>query len=105
MSDIEPEIIEGDGFVKCILPFIQEPKSSKMNSETNSRPNTKTNPDWKPVRRLFHRLGAPTASDLQSELQISRSGAIRLLNELIKEGEVKKEGKGPKTVYLWVGQI
>ena len=105
VSDIEPEIIEGDGFVKCILPFIQEPKSSKMTGKTNCKANGKTNQDWKSVRRLFHRLGAPTASDLQSELQISRSGAIRLLNELIKEGEVKKEGQGPKTVYLWIGPI
>jgi ATP-dependent DNA helicase RecG len=103
MSDIEPEIIEGDGFVKCILPFIQEPKGSKMTANSDSRSNSQARQDWKSVRRLFHRLGAPTAADLQGELQISRSGAIRLLNKLIDEGEVKKEGQGPKTVYLWIG--
>ena len=105
LSDIEPEIIEGDGFVKCVLPFLAVPgsknSSSKNSSEKGSVATEKIFEERR-IRLLFHRQGKVTAIDIENEFQISRSTAIRILGRLIEHDKIKKEGKGPKSAYVWL---
>ena len=97
MTDLEPEILEGDGYVKCILPFISQSEKDNFLSEPD-----KTS---KLIRQIFYVKGLVSASDLEAELKISRASANRILLGLIAKGKITKQGSGPKTAYLWNTEI
>jgi predicted HTH transcriptional regulator len=84
-----PCVIEGEGFVKCILP--------RGLSERNERG---MNDELQPVLALFDLAAEITISDVTKNLGLPRTTAGRRLDMLIKLGKIKKMGKGRSTVYF-----
>lgn len=48
--------------------------------------------------------GSVTCGAVASHLGLSLSTARSRLNALVESGQIRREGKGPATVYLWVGR-
>ncbi len=82
----EPSIIEGEGFVKCILPRNSIEKSSYD--------------EFEPILELFNLSAEVTVADLIKNLNLPRTTAGRRLNALIKLGKIKKIGKGRGSAYV-----
>ncbi len=82
-----PSIIEGEGFVKCILP--RESKSVKSGIG-----------DLEQILALFDVASEVCISDVTKKFGFPRTTAGRKLNTLVKLGKLKKIGKGRGTVYL-----
>lgn len=78
-----PAVIEGDNFVKCILPRIRETSPSKERSLSD----------------LFTRSSEISIKDVQEYLSISRASAGRRLSELLEQGIITRKGRGPRTRY------
>ena len=81
----EPTIIEGENFIKYILPREQEEK-------------TKKDKDF--ILNLFNTATEITISDVIQNLRLSRTSAGRKLEELVQEGEIEKLGKGRGSCYV-----
>lgn len=81
----EPMLIEGENFIKCILP---REMAKKM----------KENKDF--ILKLFDSAKKITISDVIQSLEISRSSAGRELDELTQQGKIEKIGKGRGTSYV-----
>ena len=85
----EPEIIEGENFVKCILPRLGATK-----------PRKKLKPDEeKLILDLFEKANELTMGEIVDALLISRSTASRRLEHLINKGIITKKGVGSGTRY------
>jgi ATP-dependent DNA helicase RecG len=84
-----PSIIEGEGFVKCILP--REP----LEKDTHA-----TIDELQPILALFDLTNEITISDVMNNLGLSRTTAGRRLDALFQLRKIKKRGKGRGTVYL-----
>ena len=78
-----PEVIEGPNFVKCILP----------------REKSKAAPNHQ-ILRLFESMTAITTRDVTEHCKISRAGAKRKLDELIRSGLIVRRGQGRNTHYI-----
>jgi ATP-dependent DNA helicase RecG len=83
-----PSVIEGEGFVKCILP--REPLSGGKLATVD---------ELQPILTLFDMGTEITISDVTKHLGLSRTTAGRRLDTLFKLGKIKKTGKGRGTVY------
>jgi len=83
-----PTIIEGEGYVKCILP--REP-GQKLTVETE---------DKQAILALFDVASEISIMDVIHSLGISRTTAVRKLNALVKSKAISKKGKGRGTVYF-----
>jgi ATP-dependent DNA helicase RecG len=83
-----PTIIEGTGYIKCILPRPQ-----------NNMPLESSDSDENKIMRLFYVGDEISISDVELALNISRQTASRRLNALIKNNKVQRIGKGPSTKY------
>jgi len=81
----KPEIIEGENFIKCILP------REKLTLEKDSYENS--------VLRMFYKNQTITPGDLVSELGLSRATVGRILHRLENEGKLVRQGKGPAVCY------
>ncbi len=81
----EPSIIDGENFVKCILP-----RDSYA---------VKTSDDLQPILRLFTTADELAVSDIMKALHMPRATATRRLNELVKNGVLTKLGRGKGTKY------
>jgi ATP-dependent DNA helicase RecG len=77
-----PVVIEGENFVKCILP--------RTFSETS---------DEDPILQLFHVGSKITVSDVVKHLKLSRTTAGRRLNALVHSRKIQKIGKGRGAGY------
>ncbi len=82
----EPTIIDGENFVKCVLPrdvdgVVQAPD------------------DLQPILRLFITADELAVSDVIKTLHIPRATATRRLNELVQNGALIKVGRGKGTRY------
>lgn len=85
----EPIVIENTGFVKCILPRAPaEPQPVLLGDRENQ------------VTRLLYLSPQLTAQDIVKHLGVSRQTAVRILNGLVKEGVLTRQGKGPGTIYI-----
>lgn len=84
-----PVIIEGHGFVKCILPrpSVNEPKQLQVKGQQEM------------VMQLFYLTDEIRISDVMAHLKISRSSANRILNELVKKEKLLRIGQGAATRY------
>lgn len=82
----EPTILEGENFIKCILP--REKQEEKMPDEKNR------------IVHLFNTATKITISDVIQNLGISRTSAGRKLEELVQEGIIEKIGKGRGSCYI-----
>ena len=83
-----PTIIEGHGFVKCILP---RPSSYEPNQVMGIQ---------EMVMQLFYLGHEIRISDVMAHLKISRSTASRILNELVKKERLLRVGRGSTTRYI-----
>jgi ATP-dependent DNA helicase RecG len=84
-----PLIIEGHGFVKCILPRPSVHESNQP--EVSSREEM--------VMQMFYLGDEISVSDVMAHLKISRSTASRILNELVKKEKLLRQGKGSAVRY------
>jgi ATP-dependent DNA helicase RecG len=87
----EPAIIEGENYVKCILP---RPSSKKVSMQKD------IDGDSARVLRLFKTSGQLSISDVIEQLHLNRTAAARKLAILVKKGLIKKTGKGRATRYF-----
>lgn len=85
-----PMIVEGHGFVKCILPrpLPNEPKRIAVMDRHEM------------LMQLFYIADEIRISDVMTHLTISRSTAHRLLNELVEKGRLQRVGEGAAARYL-----
>ena len=83
-----PKVIEGDSFVKCILPRYKRTivKSVTMDDITK-------------IIELCDSLGEITTSDVIQALSVSRATAVRRLNAMLKAGKLIKTGKKRSVRY------
>lgn len=81
-----PSVIEGEGFVKCILPRVEA--------------NVKEVDELRPVMDLFETMTEVTISDVMSHLRLTRPTAGRKLNALVKKGFIQKRGQGRGSSYI-----
>jgi ATP-dependent DNA helicase RecG len=84
-----PSIIEGKGFVKCILP-----------RESLDKNRSVKNNELEPILALFDIATEITIADVVKNVGIARTTAGRRLHALIKLGKIKKRGKGRGTIYF-----
>ena len=81
-----PSVIEGEGFVKCILPRI-EAQVEEVD-------------ELRPIMDLFETMSEINISDVMSRLRLTRPTAGRKLNALVKKGLIQKKGKGRGSSYI-----
>ena len=85
-----PSVIEGNGFVKCILP----------RRATNETLPAQIEEDKKLMLiKLLAKSESIKSSDVIKYLKISRQTAYRLLSAMVEQGAILKKGKGAGTVY------
>lgn len=81
----DPQLIEGENYVKCILPRFEKQKQA-MND-----------PDR--ILKLFEIYPEITLEQIQNILSVSRATATRRINELISAGKVIRIGKTRSTRF------
>lgn len=77
-----PQIIEGENYIKCILPRTIEDTTI-----------TKTILDTDRILKLFEVRPEISVKDVVQALSISKATAIRRMNELMKDGLVVRQGQ------------
>lgn len=77
-----PKLLEGENFIKCILP------RELADKEEDSS-----------ILDLFYTLSQINISDVMHHLKTSRTTAGRVLSELVSQGKIKQRGKGRGTYY------
>ena len=85
-----PSVIEGNGFVKCVLPRRSE--NEALLAPVDDKKSLLMN--------LFTKTESIKSSDVTKYLKISRQTASRLLSTMIEQGAITKKGKGAGTVYF-----
>lgn len=88
-----PQVIEGEGFVKYILP-----RRTPENILTRSK-QTQFSEDFAQILNLFTSVHEITVADVIEKLHFTRPTATRKLAELAKKGLVQKVGKGRGMKY------
>lgn len=83
-----PQIIEGENYIKCILP------RGKMLITDSKRTD-----DNQQILDLFAAKKEIHVNDVVMKLSVSRATAIRKLNEMIKQNLIRKIGKTKGTHY------
>jgi Fic family protein len=82
----EPSIIDGENFVKCILP-------------RNSEGTVKASDDLQKILKLFTTADELAVSDIMAVLHMPRATATRRLNKLVKNKTLIRLGSGRGTKY------
>ncbi len=80
-----PSVIEGEGFVKCILPRVAAQADEFE--------------ELRPILDLFETATEITISDVMDRFGLTRATAGRKLQDLRKKGLIKKTGKGRGASY------
>jgi ATP-dependent DNA helicase RecG len=83
-----PQVIEGIGFIKCILPRASRRKNLLEVDDIQGQ-----------IMNLFYVSNEVTAQEVAKEINVSRQTAARQLAELIKAGKIKRIGRGPAVKY------
>ena len=83
-----PTVIEGENFIKCILPRTGLPEVEASGG------------DLERIKDLFLALHEITASDVMKKLGAPRSTALRRLNKLTQAGIITRIGDGRATRYV-----
>lgn len=86
---VPPEVIEGENYIKCILP---REKQKALHGKDSIKEEEK-------ILNLFNQTEEITISDVISSLGIARATAGRRLNSLVKAFKLKKIGSGKSTSY------
>lgn len=89
-----PVVIEGDRFIKCVLPRVSSLKRSERsgNLEHKKQPSTL-------LMDLFYSQDLISIPEAMAYLNISRPTAGRYLSQLVKLGKVERLGQGPSVRY------
>ena len=87
----KPEIIEGENFIKVILPRPVEQKTQFASFEEN---------DLKRILELFSQVTELSVSEIMEQLNLSRATVGRKLKELVASKKLKKIGAGAGTKYV-----
>lgn len=88
----EPKVLEGDGFIKCILP-----RQSLKHATVKQR--LKTTDEYQDILDLFKHVSELSISDIMQTLNITRTTAGRRISKMIKDGILLKKGNGKATRY------
>ncbi|MCB1116662.1 MAG: helix-turn-helix domain-containing protein, partial [Chlamydiia bacterium] len=83
-----PEVIEGENFIKCILPRSSFPSKQEEADDVGKK-----------ILNLFEMSDAITISDVMTTLNLSRPTAGRRLAKLVEEGILEQVGKGKGVFY------
>jgi ATP-dependent DNA helicase RecG len=89
-----PEVIEGENFVKCILPR-RVPENIIVLKKSVEQ-------DLDAILNLFSNATEIHVADVINVLSFSRPTATRKLSELVKKGLIKKIGRGRGVRYYLV---
>ncbi len=89
---LDPKIIEGENYVKCILPRIFKKKIILNKEEEN-------------LEKLFALSIEISVEDVQNILGVSRQTASRKMNKLIESGFVERVGKTRSTRYRLIKKL
>ncbi len=84
----KPIVLEGENYIKCILPKGLEKKKVKLSSELEDK-----------LKQLFRMHMEINTGDVIQHLSVSRSTALRMLNKLIKENVVDRIGHKKSVRY------
>lgn len=82
-----PVVMEGVGFVKCILPRPTAKNSKLLKGDSEQ------------ITQLLLTQPTVKAQDVMTHLNVSRATASRILTKLTEEGILEKMGRGPTTHY------
>ena len=85
-----PEVKEGAGFIKCILP---------RESAATKNGKNEQNKESEQIMRLFYTTDEISVSDVTTTVNVSRQTATRRLNKLIEDKKIFRIGKGPAIKY------
>jgi len=88
----QPTVIEGDLFVKCVLP---RPRLSSRMPLKKSKHHTTSDA----ILTLFSHVAELSVGEIMHQLHMPRATANRRLTELVKLGLIKKRGQGKGTRY------
>jgi ATP-dependent DNA helicase RecG len=83
-----PQVIEGDNYVKCILPRVKE--KTILHKEDS---------DLIKIKELFNISHEITVRDVIQKLSISKPTAVRRLNDMIKKGLIERVGHTKNICY------
>jgi ATP-dependent DNA helicase RecG len=89
----KPQVIEGENYVKCILPRPSQTGIIKAVTLPLEE-------DLEKILKLFATATEITVSDVIGNLKLARATAVRRLATLVKQGTLKKTGRGKGTRYL-----
>jgi Predicted transcriptional regulator containing an HTH domain and an uncharacterized domain shared with the mammalian protein Schlafen len=81
-----PSVVDGEGFVKCILPRIE---ANEGEHEAQGS-----------IMDLFKTMTEITISDVMAHFRITRPTAGRKLSALVKAGLIRKKGQGRGSSYI-----
>ncbi len=98
----KPDVIEGENYVKCILPREQiTMRSVSPKRSTVEKRNDREKCDAiESILKLFHTATEITINDIIERLYLTRATAGRRLNELAAKKIIKKIGSGRSTRYI-----
>lgn len=88
-----PQVIEGEGFIKCILPR-PSLKQSMRASTLKMAPD-----EHQAILDLFKQATELSISDIINALHITRTTAGRRVAQMVKQGLIVKIGQGKGTRY------
>ncbi len=88
----KPEVIEGENYIKCILP---RPTPNELRL-----PFQDEHDDTSRIMNLFQTTTEISVSDIIENLKIPRSTAVRRLGALQKYGVIKRIGTGKGSRYI-----
>lgn len=77
----KPEVIEGENFIKCILPRISRAVENDVLTDTDR------------IMQLFNVSHEITIKEITQQLSISKATATRRINEMIENGLIRRTGK------------
>ena len=88
-----PEVIEGENFVKCILPR-EQPVTRDLSDHDGNDDDTKR------IIKLFQTATEITIKDVIENLHLARATAGRKLKELVTKKVIAKIGEGRGSCYV-----
>jgi predicted HTH transcriptional regulator len=87
-----PEVIEGEGYIKCILPRT----SIKQRAKKGTKVITNEQQD---ILNLFRQATELSISDIMHALHIARTTAARRIAQMLKQGLLVRTGQGKGARY------
>ena len=89
---MKPDIEVSDNVFKVTLPNINYSDNSNMKISATAEEDK--------ILQIFRNRDVVTRKDMESEFNISKSTALRILNSLDKKGIIAKKGAGKGASYI-----